>query len=442
MRMRRQVVLGLCSQFGVIKKLTFAGPAVNLRNHRAFCCSFIFQMKVHFLGDKKMQFLKNCLMVFVIVSFTASVCSAFEAVTSPNDTNAAGSAGLAFPYVAQITADDVYVRCGPGTNYYPCGKVNATDRVTVVATKFGWSHIVPPPGSFSWVAKQYIAVDPNNPSIGMVNGDSVRVYAGSEYKEPIHCDTVQLHLGKGDKVELAGAGEADYYKIVPPAGAYLWVLTDYTQPLGPAGGSGIAVEPQPPSRETAPVPVENPVETEKLKEYYVLQGQIKAELAKPITEQNYTSISEALSVIADNNEAGKAARYAQFALKQIEQYELASEVGKAVRLQDAQLEQIGEQIDKARAVKLAAVPDLGKYAAVGLFQISNVYDPQMQQRAYYRIVDSTGNTICYAVAEGPAAQMDLNKFQGKQVGIIGTVGPHQQTGGTLVRFTEIVELTR
>ncbi len=390
-----------------------------------------------------MRFFKNCLMVFTVVLFTALVCPALEVVTSPNDTNDTGaSAGLAFPYIAQITSDGVYVRCGPGTNYYPCGKVNATDRVTVVATKFGWSHIVPPSGSFSWVSKQYVAVDQNNPSIGTVAGDSVRVYAGSEYREPIHCDAMQLHLSKGDKVELTGIEEADYYKIVPPTGAYLWVLTDYTQPLGSAEGSGIVVEPQPATEQAAPVPKENPVETEKLKEYYVLQGQIKAELAKPAAEQNYVAVSEALSAIADNNDAGKAARYAQFALKQIQRYELASEVEKAVRLQDAQLEQVRERIDQAQAAKLAQVPDLGKYTAVGLFQISSVYDPQMQHQTYYRIVDSTGNCLCYAVADGPMAQMDLSKFAGKQVGITGTVETRQQTGDVLVKFTEIVELTR
>lgn len=373
----------------------------------------------------------------------ALVCPAFEAVTLPNDTGEL--AELAFPYVAQITGNDVYVRCGPGTNYYPCGKVNKTDRVTVVATKFGWSHIVPPRGSFSWISKQYVTVDQNNPAVGTITGDSVRVYAGSEYREPIHCDTVQLHLNKGDKVGLTGIEQADYYKIVPPADAYLWVLTDYTQPLGPVEDYATSIEPQrEPELEAAPVvvPTGIPSESEKLKEYYALQQQIKAERAKPIAEQDYTNISRALSVIAETEEAGKAARYAQFALKQIERYELAFEVEKAVRLQDALLQQVKERIEAARAAKLAEVPDLGGYAAIGLFQTSGVYDPQRLQQAYYRIVDSFGRTVCYAVAEGPAAKMSLYKFRGKQVGLIGTISQHRQTGDALVKFTEIVELSR
>lgn len=392
-----------------------------------------------------MRFFNNCLMVIAVISFTALVCSGFEAVTLPNDTGAPSE--LSFPYVAQVTSNNVYVRCGPGTNYYPCGKVNKTDRVMVVATKFSWSHIVPPPGSFSWVSKQYVTVDRDNPTVGTVAGDSVRVYAGSEYREPIHCDTVQLHLNKGDKVKLTGVEQADYYKITPPADAYLWILTEYTQPLGPVEDYATAVEPprEPEvETETAPVVVQADVsvESEKLKEYYALQQQIEAERAKPIAEQDYTNISRALSAIADDKEAGKAARYAQFTLKEIERYELAFEVEKAVRLQDAHLQQVGERIDKARAAKLAEVPDLGRYTAVGLFRTSSIYDPQRLGETYYRVVDSFGNTVCYAVAEGPAAQMDLNKLQGRQVGLIGTIQPHQQTGDALVKFTEIVELSR
>ncbi len=390
-----------------------------------------------------MRFFNNCLMVFAVISFTALVCSAFGVVTLSDD--ASESAELAFPYVAQVTGNDVYVRCGPGTNYYPCGKVNKTNRVTVVATKFSWSHIVPPPGSFSWISKQYVTVDRDNRAVGTVAGDSVRVYAGSEYREPIHCDTVQLHLNKGDKVKLTGVEQADYYKITPPADAYLWILTEYTQPLGPVEAYATAVEPpREPEVETAPVVVRTDVrvESEELKEYYALQRQIEAERAKPIAEQDYTNISRALSAIADDKETGKAARYAQFTLKQIERYELAFEVEKAVRLQDAHLQQVKERIDKARATKLAEVPDLGRYTAVGLFRTSSIYDPQLLRQTYYRVVDSFGNTVCYAVAEGPAAQMDLSKLQGRQVGLVGTIQPHQQTGDAMVKFTEIVELSR
>jgi uncharacterized protein YgiM (DUF1202 family) len=395
-----------------------------------------------------MRFFSNCLKVFIVISFTALVCPAVETITSPNDINELAEG--AFPYVAQVTGNDVYVRCGPGTNYYPCGKVNETDRVVVVATKFGWSHIVPPRGSFSWISKQYVTVDQNNPAVGVVTGDNVRVYAGSEYREPIHSDTVQLHLNKGDKVQLTGVEQADYYKIVPPENAYLWILTDYTRRLGPVEDYPTAVEPQTVTEiEVIPAPAtrapaEVPVESEKLKEYYALKRQIKAERTKPIANQDYTNIKKALLVIAENRDDIKAARYAKFTLKQIERCELALDAEKAVRLQDAQLQQAKEHIEETEAARLAQVPNLGKYTVIGLFKTSSVYDSQQFQRMYYRIVDSSDETICYAVATGPAENISLFKFRGKQVGLVGKISPHWQTGDVLVEFTEIefVEPTR
>ena len=48
---------------------------------------------------------------------------------------------LSFPYVAQITGDDVYVRSGPGTQHYSCGKLNKAARVKVVSRRSGWSRV-------------------------------------------------------------------------------------------------------------------------------------------------------------------------------------------------------------------------------------------------------------------------------------------------------------
>ena len=36
-----------------------------------------------------------------------------------------------FPYKAYVSADDVYVRSGPGRNYYPTSKLRTGDRVEV-----------------------------------------------------------------------------------------------------------------------------------------------------------------------------------------------------------------------------------------------------------------------------------------------------------------------
>ena len=373
-------------------------------------------------------FILVCLISLAFVGFAQEAAGEEESIPS-------------FPYVAEITDDNVNIRSGPGTNYYRCGKLKAGDRVKVVASKHSWSHIVPPAGSFSWISKQYVSIDPDNPSVGTVTGNAVRVYAGSDSLKPIHSTTVQLQFNKGDKVRLMGEEIGDYYKIAPPTGAYLWVLTQYTKPLGGVGEVPLIVEApaEPEADIPAVVPTSIAVESEKLKEYYALAEQIEAERAKPMAQQNYAKVKKALAGLAGIREAGKAARYSEFAIKQIERYELALAVDKEVQLQDSQLQHIFERIEKSRAIKLTQVPELGGFTVVGQFQTSRIYGPE-EELKHYRIIDDSGQTVCYALPEGSASKVDLSKLVGRRVGVVGTVEPHPQTKSALVRFTKITEL--
>ncbi|MFZ0034482.1 MAG: SH3 domain-containing protein [Sedimentisphaerales bacterium] len=390
-------------------------------------------------------FILICLISMASIGFAQEANSPQE---SGSVTEAEGNE-LSFPYVAEITEDNVNVRSGPGTNYYHCIKLSAGDKVKVIASKYSWSHIVPPAGSFSWISKQYVSIEPNNHGIGVITGDAVRVYAGSDFLKPMHSTTVQLELGRGDKVELMGEEMDDYYKITPPSGAYLWVLTQYTKPVGAVGEVAVTVEPkaeagpkaEPEANNPAvvPAPAITSIESEKLKEYYALADEIKAEQAKPIDQQNYAEIKKGLAELAGNKDAGKAARYSEFAIKQIERCELVLAVSKEVQLQDSQLQNIREQIESARVAKLAQIPELGKFVAIGQFQTSKIYG-QEEKMKHYRILDESGQTVCYALPEGPISQDDLSKFVGRKVGLVGTIEPHPQTKGALVRFTEITEL--
>ena len=170
--------------------------------------------------------LSTIIFIFIISAGLISVCFAQETAGSPQPQQAAPKTSEvneanvpAFPYIAQITDDNVNIRSGPGTNYYICGKLGKTDAVRVVGSQFSWSCIVPPVGSFSWISKQYVSVDPNDPNKGVVDGEAVRVYAGAEGLKPIHSTTLQLKLNRGDKVVVMSREEGDYSKIVPPSGA-------------------------------------------------------------------------------------------------------------------------------------------------------------------------------------------------------------------------------
>ncbi|HCO93082.1 MAG TPA: hypothetical protein DIU00_03885 [Phycisphaerales bacterium] len=351
-----------------------------------------------------------------------------------------------FPYSAEITGNDVYVRSGPGTNFYHCGKLNTGDKVRVVGKQFSWSRIIPPAGSFSWISMQYVRIAPDDSAVGIVTGDNVRVYAGSDYVKPLYSTTLQGKLSKGEKVKLLGEQMDDYYKIAAPAFAYLWVSTNFTNPIPePVVTPPVTptlppvepkVEPNKPAdaNETTPVVPAPAVPKSPLERYRALQAQVVAERAKPAARQDYTNLKKALTEIANDKEAGKAARFSQFVLRQIEGYELALAVVKEVQLQNEQLAKVKAGIDKARATRLAEVADLGRFAAVGQFQTFTIYGP-----GHYRLLGEDGKMICYALPEAGASQMDLSGFVGQKVGLVGAIEPHRPTKKALVKFTEIVK---
>jgi hypothetical protein len=351
-----------------------------------------------------------------------------------------------FPYTAEITGNDVYVRSGPGTNFYHCGKLNTGDKVKVVGKQFSWSRVVPPAGSFSWISMQYVEIAPNDQAVGTVTGDNVRVYAGSDYVKPLYSTTLQGKLGKGEKVKLLGEQMDDYYKIASPPFAYLWVSTKFTKPVPepvvapPAvtipAPVEVKVEPNEPGDANATTAVVPPPPAPKspLEKYRELKEQVKAEHAKPADQQDYTDLKKSLLEIANDKEAGNAARFSQFVVRQIEGYELAFAVDKEVQLQNQQLDKIRAGINKARTTRLAEVKTMGKFAIVGEFQTYLTYG-----EGHYRIVDEAGKMLCYALPTAGASQMNLNGFVGQKVGLVGTIEPHLPTKKALVRFTEIVK---
>ncbi|MFC1738240.1 SH3 domain-containing protein [Planctomycetota bacterium] len=380
------------------------------------------------------------LSVFIILLALSSALQAQE--TADSETNV-----RSFPYIAEIIGDDVYIRSGPGTNYYDCGKLKQADRVKVVGTQYGWSRIVPPVGSFSWISKQYVEIDPDDPAKGVVTGDAVRVYAGSDHVKPLYSTTLQGKLDRQDKVQLLGEEKGGYHKIAPPAFAYLWVSSKYTKPIDLPEATLLTTEKEAEPQEKPPAviisekpaPEEKPTLAEKLQEYYTLQEKIRLEQTKPLQEQNYIDMKKALLAIANDKNAGKAARYAQFSLGRIERFQLALSVDKYLQLQDNKLQNIKKQIDVARNTKLNQTPDLGKFDVIGMLQTSGVYSSEKQQR-HFRLVDKSGKTICYALPTGTAEGMDLGVFVGTRVGLTGKILPHPQTSGALIEFADIQKL--
>ncbi|MDB5320811.1 MAG: hypothetical protein JWN40_2442 [Phycisphaerales bacterium] len=125
-----------------------------------------------------------------------------------------------------IMSNAVFVRCGPGDNYYPTLKLDKGAKVKVVGAKFDWLKVVPPDGSFCYVARLYVDRHGDG-SVGRVNKDSINVRAGSALsalKIGILCE-----LNQGEDVEILGE-EQEYFKIKPPARAYLYINKKFVEP--------------------------------------------------------------------------------------------------------------------------------------------------------------------------------------------------------------------
>jgi len=161
----------------------------------------------------------------------ALVCSLATIAAALLPTQARAQSLLASPpaptVVAQgeVTADDVYVRSGPSLNHYTVSKLKAGDRVQIITENPEWLEILPPEGTFSLISGDY--VDSADGQSGVVNGQNVRVRAGSLLNDNKY--TVQTMVSKGAAVTILGKNPDGFYKIKPPTGATLWISRQFVE---------------------------------------------------------------------------------------------------------------------------------------------------------------------------------------------------------------------
>ncbi len=138
-------------------------------------------------------------------------------------------ANAKFKFAGVVNSNSVYVRSGPGENYYPTLKLDKGAAVTVVGIKFDWLKILPPEGSFSYVAKVHVERRGDG-SVGRVSRPDLLVKAGSTLNTLKYA--VQAKLNEGDDVHILGEQD-EYFKITPPKDAYLYVNKQFVDPVKP-----------------------------------------------------------------------------------------------------------------------------------------------------------------------------------------------------------------
>jgi hypothetical protein len=157
-----------------------------------------------------------------------------------------------FQFEGVVNANAVYVRSGPSENDYPTTKLDRGSRVTVVGHRFNHLKILPPEGSFCYVAKVYVEKRGDG-SIGRVVNNTINVRVGSSLN-PMKTK-VALKLEPNTDVRIVGEQD-EYFKIAPPEGVYYYIAKQYVDPVRPVADA----TPAPASPE---IPVRTPPAEQK-----------------------------------------------------------------------------------------------------------------------------------------------------------------------------------
>ena len=144
-----------------------------------------------------------------------------------------------FPYTAYVNSNDVYIRSGPGKNYYPTEKLAKGEAVEIYRhDPGGWYAIRPTQGSFDWVPAD--CLKPHGDRLATVEKDKSLCFVGTRFSNA-H-DVHQLRLDKGEKVEILdvkqigeGADAKSWCQIAPPSGEFRWVFGKFVDRDPPSG---------------------------------------------------------------------------------------------------------------------------------------------------------------------------------------------------------------
>lgn len=145
-----------------------------------------------------------------------------------------------------VVVESSPIRAGAGESFYVVGNVNQGDHVTVDEVIFGWYKIVSPPETFSYIARQEVqrhAAD----NTGTVTTSRAAIKAAG-LGGPNESYRRQIYLLKDDTVQIVGE-EGEYYKIIPPNGAYVFLPPGSVVPLGqePRLAAPVSQAPPPPT---------------------------------------------------------------------------------------------------------------------------------------------------------------------------------------------------
>jgi uncharacterized protein YgiM (DUF1202 family) len=126
-----------------------------------------------------------------------------------------------FPFVSQVTADNVNIRAGYNINFEVIHKLKKNDKLVVIDREFNWYKVELPTEASCFISKKYITKATDSEE-GKVNVSKLNVRARPSLKSSVLCQ-----LTKYDKVKIKEGFNKNWYKIQSPKNCYGWVHTKY-----------------------------------------------------------------------------------------------------------------------------------------------------------------------------------------------------------------------
>jgi hypothetical protein len=352
-----------------------------------------------------------------------------------------------FPYTAYVTAEEVYVRSGPGENYYATDKLKTGTAVEVYRhDPGGWYAIRPPKDSFSWVSSRHLRLEGNN--LATVTDERVASRVGSRTSDVR--DIIQVRLHKGETVEVLeprgrrneGGPPPAWYKIAPPAGEFRWISGRYVDPdyttdgvrrisAGDHGAwNGTARSALPAGDGGEPGAISSDAIQRQLDE-------IDLELSEMVVDDpnlwDLSGLKQRAEAVFNQSETASQRGRARMLVSKINRFEdikRRKQALAAVRPEFA-------RPDPSYVAPLAPVAGDGRFDAAG--QLIRVPNPK-PGGPQYAILDSNGSMKCYV---SPAPGVNLRSYVGRQVGVTGIRGyiPDEHATHIMARHVSVVDGT-
>ncbi|MDK1031201.1 MAG: hypothetical protein QGD94_04280 [Planctomycetia bacterium] len=316
-----------------------------------------------------------------------------------------------FPYVGELTGDNVYLRSGPGRHFYTLDKLKIGKKVVVEDKKWNWIAVRLVGDVSGLIAKKNVERGAGG-AAAKVTAEEARVYASSATAKRKWA--VLAILEAGDEVQILGE-LGDLYRIVPPQMSRVYISADYIKRVGPYPEAWQVVKVV---KIDLVILKKDPQEAEFKK----IRGRLEKELEKPPAERKLDQFIKPFTSVAKKAKStflkDDALRQVAWLKSQIVIQEKHRKVDKLAEDLKKKLEAIDEAAGKPRTLQEALAD---KYDVWGTIEKMVIFEGTASQ-VKFKLLDDKGRVRVLLTSK----EHDLGKFVGKRVGLKGLKSYHAE----------------